>query len=386
MGTRWHRALKRIIASRTRNDWVLIGIVGAVLLGILLFVTHITPYKTREYQPFYEGSVSKNDAVYYRAKVLDSPNGESAKVQLLDGDRRDQIVTLSSADRRQAPPGAVIVVSEVETVDNHDEWYFVTRMRIPGIAVLAVIFVALVAVIGGRRGLLSTVGLVVSLMVIGWFIVPLILSGYNAFFVAIAGAYIIAIVSVLISHGARRRTYLSIACICLLLGLVALFSWLAMWLASLSGFSDEAAFYLTMNASQVDMWGVVAGGMVIATLGVLDDIVTTQVATVEELHLANKKQSRWQLFLAASSVGGEHIASVVNTLALAYAGASLPFILLATQQTQSIFLMVNSEHIATEIVRTLVASIGLVVAVPLSTFIATVVYTRSRTKKHARMV
>ena len=132
------------------------------------------------------------------------------------------------------------------------------------------------------------------------------------------------------------------------------------------------------------MVGIISG-IIIASLGVLDDVVTTQVATVEELHKSNPALSRRELFRAASSVGSEHITSLVNTLALAYVGASLPFIIMLTmRQTNSPLITVNGEYIATEVVRTLVASIGLVVAVPVSTGVATWVYTRSAKRDMTR--
>ncbi len=344
----------------------------AVGLGI---VTLLTPYQA---PTTYERADDYRvyDADYMRATVLE-PVGELLEVRLLDGARQGQQVQVAADEiAREAPRGSTILV--YESTDESIGMRALDAWRLPSLALLLAVFFVAAVLVGGRRGAMSVLGLVVSLMVIGWGIIPLVLAGHSAFWVCLVGALVIAAASIVVAHGLRRRTFVSIGVIMTIVLLVGALAWLALWLAQLTGLNSEQAFYLMTEQTQVDMRGVLAGGIVLAALGVLDDIVTAQVAAVEELQRANPRQTPRQLFAAASSIGREHISSLVNTLALAYAGASLPFLLLmaAGSGGSSPLMLLNSEYVATEIVRTVVASLGLVVAVPVSTLAAIYVFRR----------
>ncbi len=381
----WWQRLKR---SRTRQEWLLFGGV-VVCLGIFLFIaTTLTPYRPPDQQAsFYEARSSDQTSQYQRVRILQAPAGGKTQGELLDGNRTGEQVEVrvgTSGPGVSLKKGDVIFAIEslMDKANDRGSVSYVDRVRLNALAVLLALFVALVVFVSDRRGALSIAGLLLSILVIGWFIIPMIIKGHNAFLITLIGSYVIAIASVLVAHGRRRRTYIAIACILAVLTLVALLAWIATWLVSLTGIADETAFYLAIDNQALDMRGVVIGGIVIASLGALDDIVTTQVATVEELHRSDQKQSRAVLAKAASSVGNEHITSLVNTLALAYVGASLPFIIMMMSRSSvSPLITLNGEYIATEITRTLVASIGLVVAVPLSTFVATMIYTRTTHRK-----
>lgn len=269
-----------------------------------------------------------------------------------------------------------ILVSE--SPDTPASLQYLTRWRVPGLLVLTAVFFILVGLIGGRRGAMSLLGLLVSLMVIGWGIIPMIAAGWPAFWVCLAGALVIALVSVLVSHGFCRRTYVSIGIIMAILLVVAALSWVVIALLGLTGVADESTLYLAMAETSIDLRGVLAGGMIIATLGVLDDVVTTQVAAVDELQKAQPDASAARLAAQANSIGREHISSLVNTLALAYTGASLPFILLLVLRTDGVppLVIASGEYLSVEIVHTLVASIGLLVAVPASTYATVYIFRR----------
>lgn len=381
--------LRKLAASRSRADWLLVGGVGVVLFVLLAVVTHLTPYEAPA-APVTSAVFQADDqavdtvSVYERVKLIEASRDGTATGELLDGEQKGRVITvtgLEARDQRQSHAGDIVIVKD-ETQSSAERGYtYIDKLRLPGAFILVMLFVGAVALVGGRRGLLSIAGLFLSILVIGWYIIPLIMHGFNAFLAALTGAYIIATGSVLVAHGRRRRTYISIACIYFVLTFTAVLAWIATWVASLSGVSDEMTYWLSLDMKNLDMQGIVAGGIIIATLGALDDVVTTQVATVEELYKTRPKQSGSRLFLAASSVGSEHISSLVNTLALAYAGASLPLIIATIHQANSLFLVANSEYIMIEVVRTLVASLGLVMAVPLSTAAATFIYKRFGTAK-----
>ena len=150
-------------------------------------------------------------------------------------------------------------------------------------------------------------------------------------------------------------------------------------LASFTGFSSEDAFYLSIASAEVDVKGLVLAGIIIGSLGVLDDVTVTQVSAIWQLHQANPTFGARRLYHAGLVIGRDHIASTVNTLVLAYAGASLPLLLVFTQAGRRLGDVAAGELVAVEIVRTLVGSIGLVAAVPLTTALAAYVVTRGST-------
>jgi uncharacterized membrane protein len=141
-------------------------------------------------------------------------------------------------------------------------------------------------------------------------------------------------------------------------------------LAQLSGFASEEAVVVQVGAARIDLAGIILGGVVIGALGAIDDMTVTQASAVWELRAANPSMSRRSLARSGLRIGRDHVASTVNTLALAYAGASMPVLLLLVLSGQAVATVVSGEVIATEIVRTLVGSIGLVAAVPLTTWLA----------------
>ena len=147
-------------------------------------------------------------------------------------------------------------------------------------------------------------------------------------------------------------------------------------LARFTGLADEEATFLQVFAGQIDLRGLLLGGFVIGALGVLDDVTVTQVSAVWELKHADPDYGFRDLYSSAVRIGRDHIASTVNTLVLAYAGASLPLLLLFTQAGQGLSDVVNGEAVAIEIVRTLCGSIGLVAAVPFTTAVAALVVAR----------
>jgi uncharacterized membrane protein len=194
------------------------------------------------------------------------------------------------------------------------------------------------------------------------------------------GAAVIAVISIFVAHGHTQRTWLALTSTLLtLLGTVAV-AGLAVLFAKLSGAASEEAYYIQVGQFEnLDLRGLLFGAIIIGTLGVLDDVTTSQVAAIEEIHKANGSLSVTELYHRGMSVGREHIAALVNTLALAYAGASFPlFLLVAAFPTQPLWVTLNSQIIIEEVIRTLVGSSALVLAVPLSSLLAAIVFGREK--------
>jgi len=237
---------------------------------------------------------------------------------------------------------------------------------------LAIGFFALVIFMARRQGLTSIVGMVLSLYVLTYQIVPQILAGQNPIVVSLIGCCVIATLTVYLCHGFTRESHIALAAMFMTLAAVSLLSYLTVHLAHLVGLGSEEAYFLQFGPSaKLNLQGLLLGGIMLGTLGVLDDITISQISIVTQLKEAKPEIEFFELYSRGLSVGKDHVASLVNTLILAYAGSSLPLFLLFTiNQTQPAWVAINSEMIAEEIVRTLTGSIGLVIAVPLATLAA----------------
>jgi uncharacterized membrane protein len=268
--------------------------------------------------------------------------------------------------------GDVVVL--VKSVMGGERLYMIAdRYRLQPVSILLAVFFILVVVFGRWKGLFSIVGLVVGILIIVNFIVPRIVKGENPFWVTLVGILLIAVTSLYLAHGFTRRTTIALVSTMLTLGLSILLATWAVDLTMLTGVGSEEAFYLQVGPlGMLNLKGLLLGGILIGTLGVLDDITTSQCAAVDEISKANKELGFKELYRRGLNVGHEHIASLVNTLFLAYAGSSLPLFLLLMQNTSGVplWMTLNSEQFVEEIVRTVVGSIALILGVPISTLLA----------------
>lgn len=238
---------------------------------------------------------------------------------------------------------------------------------------LAGLFALAVICLGRWKGVRALVGLGISLGVLGVFVLPAVLEGGNPLAIALVGSSAIALTALYLTHGFSARTTTAVLGTLMSLVLVGVLAAVFVDLARFTGLSDEEATILQVFASQIDLRGLLLGGILIGALGVLDDVTVTQVSAVWELKAANPDYRVRDLYRSAVRIGRDHIASTVNTLVLAYAGASLPLMLLFTQADQGLVDVLNGEAVAIEVVRTLAGSIGLVASVPFTTAVAALV-------------
>ncbi|MET9506701.1 YibE/F family protein [Streptomyces sp. NPDC006622] len=279
---------------------------------------------------------------------------------------------------RQLHEGQKVVVA-YEPSAPKDLQYSVTDVnrRVP-MGLLAAIFAVAVVVVGRLRGVMALVALAISFMVLNFFVLPAILQGSNPLAVAVVGASAIMLIALYLCHGLSART--SVAVLGTLISLLligVLGSWFVDW-AALTGNTDDNTGLIHGLYPTIDMSGLLLAGIIIGSLGVLDDVTVTQTSAVWELHEANPSMGWRGLYRAGIRIGRDHIASVVNTLVLAYAGAALPLLLLFSIAQSSVSTVANSELVAAEIVRTLVGSIGLVASVPVTTALAALVVSADR--------
>jgi uncharacterized membrane protein len=252
------------------------------------------------------------------------------------------------------------------------EFFIIDHYRLPAVALGFLLFFALVVWVGGKKGVGSIIGLVISLAIIAGFIMPRIIAGDSPLFISLVGASFIAIISITVAHGFERRTAVALVGTVLTLAIAVGLAWFYVLLTKLSGMGSENAYYLQVGElANLDLRGLLLGGIIIGALGVLDDVTTSQTAAVEEIYKADPSVSPKELYKRSMSVGREHIASLVNTLALAYVGAAFPlFLLIASNDSQPLWVMFNGQLVIEEVVRTLVGSFALVLAVPITTVIA----------------
>ena len=236
---------------------------------------------------------------------------------------------------------------------------------------LFVAFAAFVILVARWQGALSLVGMVLSLLVILRFIIPGIVDGYDPVVISVIGAVVIMASSLYLSHGINRKTTTAFLGTGIALALTAVLAGIGISLTQLSGLADEQAATLRIiTDAGIKPEGLLLAGIIIGALGVLDDVCVAQASAVFELKSANPALHGWDLFERAMNIGRDHIASTVNTLFLAYAGAALPLMIILSLETEPASVLLNRDFLATEIVRTLVGSIGIVASVPLTTALA----------------
>ncbi|MFI9050595.1 YibE/F family protein [Streptomyces sp. NPDC053427] len=244
--------------------------------------------------------------------------------------------------------------------------------------VLAAIFALAVVLVGRLRGVLALVALMASFLVLTLFILPAILQGSNPLVVAVVGGSAIMLIALYLCHGLTARTSVAVLGTLASLLLISLLGSVFTGWALLTGNTDDTTGLVHGLYPGIEIRGLLLAGIIIGSLGVLDDVTVTQTAAVWELKEADPSASWRTLYGAAMRIGRDHIASVVNTLVLAYAGAALPLLLLFSIAQSSVGTVATSEVVAQEIVRTLVGSIGLVASVPLTTLLAALVVSADR--------
>jgi uncharacterized membrane protein len=308
-------------------------------------------------------------------------------VELKEGEREGEqievevgVIDLNTTDNLYRPGDQVFVSYTPATEPGQEEMFIITdRVRTTPMLILAGIFVAAIIALGRWKGVRAILGLAFTFAVIIWFMIPRILDGANPVTISVFASIFIFMFTLYIVHGIGRMTTAAVLGTSVSLMITGLLAFIWVRFASLTGLaSDEAAFIQVMVGGEgINMQGLLLGGIIIGALGVLDDVTVSQSSTVFELRKANPRLTIAQLFASGINVGRDHIAATVNTLVLAYAGVALPILILFTQINEPALHIINREILAEEIIRTLVGSLGLICAVPLTTGIAAYMAVRS---------
>lgn len=311
---------------------------------------------------------------------------QTVEIEIINGEEKGKKITIDHggsfaiSENQKVKVGEKVVVAKTPaSSEGRSVYYIVDTYRVYRLLFIILVFFAVAIYFGRKKGLTSVLGLIFSIVVIFKFIIPLLAAGHDPFLICSIGAFAMLFVSLLVSHGFTRRSRVAIASSFIALALAVVIDWLFVTLAHLSGTGTEEVFYLQFGTDTINVRGLLLGGILIGVLGILDDVTTAQAAAVEEIYLVGDHIKFKELYKRGLSVGREHIAALVNTLILAYAGVSLPLLLLySSQKTHAFWMTINSAFIAEEIVRTMVGSTVLVLAVPISTFLAAWWYTRKK--------
>lgn len=259
----------------------------------------------------------------------------------------------------------------VITQEGLDTTYFITDFRRAGpLLALVALFVAAVVWFGRGQGVRALIGLALTFLIIVGFMIPALLDGRSPLIVAIVGSLLVMITTLYLSHGLTAKTTAAVVGTSVALVLTGVLAVVFVGLANITGFSSEEARMANVEVGGISLKGLLLAGILVGGLGVLDDVTMSQSSLVFQLHRANPAAKFRELTQSALSVGRDHIAATVNTLFLAYAGASLPLLILFAGSPDGVGAVVTSETVATEVIRTLVGSVGLIGAVPLTTALA----------------
>ena len=302
-------------------------------------------------------------------------------IVVTSGQLTNKVITVedfASAQARQFNVGDTVIIGTNKDLNGNESYYISDFVRRTPIFLLFLLFVGLVLLIGKKKGFTAIIGLCASILIIYYFVIPNLLSGTNPILITLAASLFIIPITYYFAHGFDRKTTAAVigTFICLVVTiLIALFFVEA---AKLSGFSSDEASFVKMMKGDINIKGLLLAGVIIGLLGVLDDITIAQANIVFQLKHAQEKLTSAQLYTRAMIIGKDHIASMVNTLILVYTGASLPLLLLFTNNSAPFSEVINYEIVAEEIVRTLISSIGLILAVPLTTYIAVIMVRKNQ--------
>ena len=269
--------------------------------------------------------------------------------------------------------GDKVLVAFSPGTEGEENYYITDFVRYKYLYWLAFIFVLLVALIGRWKGVRALVGIFASFFVIMKLIVPKILVGANPLLISIFASILILLFIIYLTEGFNKKSHLAILSVIISLIIVGVLSIIFTNFTKLTGFAqEEAMFLIGFGKGAINFKGLLLAGIIIGALGILDDAIVSQLASVEQIKKINPSLSKKEVYKKAMKIGVSHMSSMINTLFLVYAGASLPLLLLFTINEPPFLTfnqILNNEMIAVEIVRTLAGSIGLILSIPIATFL-----------------
>jgi uncharacterized membrane protein len=343
-----------------------------LILALLAFIPDVAP----------SGSADLvSERAHARVESVTPATEESAplaEIVFVDGARagqRAEAQVEGPSGQLQLPdyqPGDEVIAAIDTDPDGNVTTAVIDRWRLPVLEWLVGGFAIVTILVAGWRGIRALVSLALTLVLAVKLLIPLLLAGWNPVGLAICLGTLITIASLLLTQGFTRATLAAVLGTAIGLaatGILAVITTQAARFTIAQG-SEHMIYLQQLAGDRIDLSGLLLAAVIFGGLGVLNDVAISQAATVDELHSISPSMGRRELFSRTMNVGIAHLAATVNTLVFAYLGAALPLLVLLALQIESVGLSVNEEIVAVEIVRTLVGSIGILLAVPITTAIA----------------
>jgi uncharacterized membrane protein len=356
----------------TDRQVMIIGAGVFLILALLAFIPDVSPSGAH-------GLVSER--AHARIESITPATDQSpplAQIVFVDGSRagqRAEAQVEGPSGQLQLPDyqaGDEVLAALDTDPDGNQTAAVVDRWRLPVLEYLVGAFAIVTIIVAGWRGIRALVSLALTLVLAVKLLIPLLLAGWNPVGLAISLGTLITIASLLLTQGFTRATLAAVLGTAIALaatGVLAVITTQAARFTTAQG-SEQIVYLQQLAGDRLDLSGLLLAAVIFGGLGVLNDVAISQAATVEELHAVSPSMSRRELYQRTMNVGIAHLAATVNTLVFAYLGAALPLLVLLALQIESVGLSVNEEIVAVEVVRTLVGSIGILLAVPITTAIA----------------
>jgi uncharacterized membrane protein len=303
------------------------------------------------------------------------------EIKFLNGPQKGEKVIIES-DFPEIKKGLKVYINHIILINGDEIFSIINIDRKNQIYFFIGLFILAIILLGGKQGIRSLLSLLLSFLTIFYVLLPGLLNGWNPLLASFLVSSIILFFAIFFTHGWNKESAVAFGGTMLSISLT---SFLAIWAVKstyLSGFSAEETTSLYFNTGgSLDFSGLLLGAIIIGVLGVLDDIAVTQAAIVTELYNSNNKIKPIEVYKRAMRIGKEHVGALVNTLVFAYTGTALPLLLLFKTREYDFETAINLEIFATEIIRTVVGSIGLIMTVPIVTLLA-VYFLRNYKPKH----
>jgi uncharacterized membrane protein len=300
------------------------------------------------------------------------------KARITDGERKGEIVEIEN-DLYDAKVGQDYFVSNIKTFEGIELYRLSEPDRLTGLYIIFVIFVLAVVAFGRGQGVRALLSLILSFCLIIFFLLPQMLNGASPVLISVITAVAILAFAIFTTHGFNKTSVAAFLGTSISTVVTGVFAYVSVKALVLTGFVNDEVTYLNLSTQgELNISGLLLGGIIIGALGVLDDIAITQASVVRELRHAAPHLSEKEIFTRALRVGREHVGALINTLALAYTGAALPLLLYFYGSQAPITEILNREVFTTEIVRTIAGSIGLILAVPITTWFSTFLFNSKR--------
>lgn len=361
-----------------------IGLALVVVSGLLILPAQAqTPTADTSNYQYYRGTVVD---ILANSETIEPLTGQTLTYQVVQAkvDDTDELVVVHYGENVALTPEQFVqrndrVVLLQTNLGSSLRYDIIDHYRLPYIGWLVGLFFVIVVALARWKGLGAIISLGLTGVVLVAWLVPSIVQGTNIWLILTASILIIALSSFYLGHGFSANTTIALLSTLLVVGLAAAGSWLFTNLTQLSGTGSEAALNLKFGLlANLNLHELLLAGLLIGALGVLDDSTTAQATAVRELHKTDPTLTWLELFKRGFTIGREHIISLVNTLILAYAGASLPlFVLFSTSNYQPWWVTLNGETIMEQVMQSFVGSLALLLAVPLTTVLAAWWYGRA---------